>query len=63
MFLIEKNSSKSLYGFRILEKIIRFSLKSQPSERFHWPEMSQTKAEIRLHTNLKLNFHKDVGCQ
>ena len=42
---------------------IRFSLKSRPSERFHRPEMSQIKAEISLHTNVKLNFHKNVGCQ
>ena len=48
---------------RNLEKIIRFSLKSRPSEYFHWPEMSQIKAEISLHTNLKLVFHKNVGWQ
>ena len=40
---------------------IRFSLKSRPSERFHRPEMSQIKAEIHLRTNVKLNFHKNVG--
>ena len=33
------------YGVRNLEKAISFSLKSCPSERFHWPEMSQIKAE------------------
>ena len=53
----------SLYGARNLEMSIRFSLKSQPSERFHRPEMSQIKAEISLRTNVKLNFHKNVGCQ
>ena len=52
-----------LYGARNLEMSIRFSLKSRPSERFHRPEMSQIKAEISLHTNVKLNFHKNVGCQ
>ena len=51
------------YGVRNLEMTIRFSLKSRPSERFHRPEMSQIKAEISLHTNVKLNFHKNVGCQ
>ena len=25
--------------------------------------MSQIKAEISLRTNMKLNFHKNVGCQ
>ena len=54
-------STKYMYGVRNLEKIIRFSLKSWPSKRFHRPEMSQIKAEIRVHTNLKLIFHKDVG--
>ena len=48
---------------RNIEKTIRFSLKSWPSERFNWPEMSQIKAEISLHTNLKLIFHKNVGWQ
>ena len=52
-----------MYSVRNLEKIIRFSLKSRLSERFHWPEMSQIKAEISLHTNVKLIFHKDVGWQ
>ena len=51
------------YGARNLEMSIRFSLKSWPSERFHRPEMSQIKAEIRLRTNVKLNFHKNVGLQ
>ena len=44
-----------MYGIRNLEKTIRFSLKSRPSERFHWPEMPQIKA------NVKLIFHKNVG--
>ena len=35
-----------MYGVRNIEKTTRFSLKSRPSERFHWPEMSQIKAEI-----------------
>ena len=35
-----------MYGVRNLEKTIRFSLKSRPSEQFHWPEMSQIKADI-----------------
>ena len=51
------------YGVRNLEMTIRFSLKSRSSERFHRPEMSQIKAEISLRTNVKLNFHKNVGCQ
>ena len=51
------------YGIRNLEMTIRFSLKSQPSERFHWPEMSQIKAEISLRTNVKLICHKNVGLQ
>ena len=53
----------SLYGVRNLEKTICFSLKSRPSERFQWPEMSQIKAEISLRTNVKLIFHKNVGWQ
>ena len=53
----------STYSARNLEMAIRFSLKSLPSERFHRPEMSQIKAEISLRTNMKLNFHKNVGCQ
>ena len=53
----------NMYGARNLEMSIRFSLKSRPSERFHRPEMSQIKAEISLRTNVKLNFHKNVGCQ
>ena len=52
-----------MYGARNLEMSIRFSLKSRPSERFHWPEMSQIKAEISLHSNVKLNFHKNLGWQ
>ena len=52
-----------MYGVRNLEISIRFSLKSRPSERFHRPEMSQIKAEIRLRTNVKLNFDKNVGLQ
>ena len=48
-----------MYGVRHLEKTIRFSLKSRPSERFHWPKMSQIKAEISLCTNVKLIFHKN----
>ena len=51
------------YSVRNLEKSIRFSLKSRPSERFHRPEMSQIKAEISLRTNVKLIFHKNVGWQ
>ena len=53
----------NMYGVRNLEMSIRFSLKSRPSERFHRPEMSQIKAEISLHTNVKLIFHKNVGLQ
>ena len=52
-----------MYTVRNLEKTIRFSLKSRLSERFHWPEMSQIKAEISLRTNVKLIFHKNVGLQ
>ena len=52
-----------LNSVRNPEKTIRFSLKSQPSERFHRPEMSQIKAEISLRTNMKLIFHKNVGWQ
>ena len=48
-----------LYSVRNLDVSIRFSLKSRPSERFPRPEMSQIKAEISLHTNLKLIFHKN----
>ena len=55
--------ANSLYGARNLDMSIRFSLKSRPSERFHRPEMSQIKAEISLRTNVKLIFHKNVGCQ
>ena len=53
----------SMYSGRNLEMSIRLSLKSRPSERFHWPEMSQIKAEISLRTNVKLIFHKNVGWQ
>ena len=52
-----------MYSVRNLDVSIRFSLKSRPSERFPWPEMSQIKAEIFLCTNVKLNFHKNVGLQ
>ena len=55
--------SYSVYSARNLEMSVRFSLKSRPSEQFHRPEMSQIKAEISLHTNLKLIFHKNVGLQ
>ena len=59
-----KNMSFNKYIVRNLEKTIRFSLKSRPSaEGFHWPEMSQIKAEISLHTNVKLIYHKNVGWQ
>ena len=51
------------YSVRNLEKAIRFSLKSRLSEQFHWPEMSQIKADISLRTNVKLIFHKNVGWQ
>ena len=56
-------SNSTMYGARNLEMSIRFSLKSWPSEQFPRPEMSQIKAEISLPTNVKLNFHKNVGCQ
>ena len=52
-----------MYSARNLEMSIRFSLKSWLSERFHWPEVSQIKAEISLRTNVKLIFHKNVGWQ
>ena len=52
-----------MYSARNLEMSILFSLKSRPSEQFHRPEMSQIKAEISLHTKLKLIFHKNVGWQ
>ena len=55
--------TKTMYGVRNLEMTIRFYLKSQPSERFHRPEISQIKAEISLRTNVKLIFHKNVGLQ
>ena len=51
----------SMYGARNLEMSIRFSLKSRPSERFHRPEMSQIKAEISLHTNVKLCYKKSAN--
>ena len=54
---------QKLYSVRNHEKTIRFSLKSRLSERFHWPEMFQIKAEISLRTNVKLIFHKNVGWQ
>ena len=56
-------SGATLYSVRNLDVSIRFSLKSRPSEGFPRPEMSQIKAEISLHTNLKLIFHKNVGWQ
>ena len=52
-----------MYSVRNLDKTIRYSLRSRPSERFHWPEISQIKAEISLCTNMKLIFHKNVGWQ
>ena len=52
-----------MYGVRNLDMSIRFSLKSRPSEGIPRPEISQIKAEISLHTNLKLIFHKNVGWQ
>ena len=53
----------TLYGVRNLDVSIRFSLKSRPSEGFPRPELSQIKAEISFHTNLKLIFHENVGWQ
>ena len=53
----------NMYGVRNLEMSIRFSLKSRLSEGFHRLEMSQIKAEISLHSNVKLIFHKNVGWQ
>ena len=50
-----------LYSARNLEMTIRYSLKSRPSEQFHWPEISQIKAEIRI--NMKFDFHRIVGLQ
>ena len=62
MKIIQKvKRTEKLYGVRNLEMSIRFSLKSGPSERFPRPEMSQIKAEISLHTNVKLIFHKNKG--
>ena len=55
--------SHGMYGVRNLEMSIRFSQKSRLSERFHWLEMSQIKAEIILCTNVKMIFHKNVGWQ
>ena len=52
-----------MYSVRNLEKTISFSLKSRPSEQFHWPEMPQIKADISLHTNVKLIFRENVGWQ
>ena len=54
---------KAMYSVGNLEETIRFSLKSQLSERFHLSEMSQIKAEISLRTSVKLIFHKNVGWQ
>ena len=50
-----------MYGARNLEMSIHFSLKSQPSERFHRPKMSQIKAEMSLRTNVNLNLNENVG--
>ena len=52
-----------MYSVRNLEMTIRFSLKSRPFERFHWPEMYQIKAEISLRTNMKLICRKNVRLQ
>ena len=52
-----------MYSVRNLDVSIRISLKSRPSEGFPRPEMSQMKAEISLHSNLKLIVHKNVGWQ
>ena len=59
----DHQAALSRYSVRNLEKTIRFSLKSLPSERFVRPEMSQIKAEISLRTNVKLICHKNVGLQ
>ena len=59
--LLDYEVTIGMYSIRNLEKTIRFSLKSRQSERCHWPQMSQIKAEISLHTNMKLIFHKNVG--
>ena len=61
--VIDTSEKLNMYGVRNLKKTIHFSLKSRSSERFHWPEMSQIKAEISLRTNLKLICHKNVGWQ
>ena len=55
--------AQSMYSVRNLDMSIRISLKSRPSEGFPRPEMSQMKAEISLHSNLKLIVHKNVGWQ
>ena len=62
-YLQQKTANLSRYGVRNLDMSIRFSLKSRASEGIPRPEMSQIKAEISLHTNLKLIFHKNVGWQ
>ena len=63
MHLLNRQHYIYMYGVRYLEMSIRFSLKSRPSEQFHWLEMSQIKAKISLHSNVKLIFHKNVGWQ
>ena len=43
-----------MYSVRNLEKTIRFSQKSRPSERSYWPEMSQIKSGLskqKIHKN------------
>ena len=63
VYLFVQFQQWNMYGVRNLDMSIRFSLKSRPSEGIPRPEMSQIKAEISLHTNLKLIFHKNVGWQ
>ena len=63
IFMFCNIKNQIMYGVRNLDMSIRFSLKSRPSEGIPRPEMSQIKAEISLHTNLKLIFHKNVGWQ
>ena len=60
---LQNNTLLNMYSVRNLDMSIRISLKSRPSEGFPWPEMSQMKAEISLHSNVKLIFHKNVGWQ
>ena len=61
--LLAQNQDLPRYGVRNLDMSIRISLKFRPSEGFPRPEMSQMKAEISLHSNLKLIFHKNEGWQ